>query len=119
MFIWVFLFLKCPTHLGESEAFREQHDFADLLQIGYDADYGSEERLDTLRKFGSSGVTRIHRDEHTEILSPRDNLALELKLLDAMNNGLLDGENLLRNHGQHLDVDAIKLIETSPGTRLN
>ena len=33
--------------------------------------------------------------------------------------GVTDGDELLRNNRQYLDVNAIKLIETAPGTGLS
>ena len=39
--------------------------------------------------------------------------------LSADDLGPSDGDELLGDHGQHLDVDPVELIKTAPGARLS
>eukprot|EP00960_Hanusia_phi_P026267 746159-Hanusia_phi.AAC.1 len=47
----------------------------------------------------------------------RDLDALEHKPLELVHDGLVDGEQLLGDDREHFDVDAVELIEASPGSR--
>ena len=55
-------------HLSHQKTLREQHDFADLLEIRYDHDHRSEESLDTLRQLCASSITRVHGDEYANTI---------------------------------------------------
>lgn len=54
----------------------------------------------------STGVARVHGDEHAESLVEGDHITIELEGLDVLHDGLLDGKHLLRDHAQHLRGDA-------------
>jgi hypothetical protein len=69
---------KCS---GFQEAFCDQHDFADQTQIGNNHCTRSEKSFQVLRKFSTSGVTRVHGDEDPDRRVERDLLAHEVERL--------------------------------------
>ena len=66
------------THFGHEESLGEEHDLADLLQVGDDHDDRSEQRLDGLRQLGTTGVSRVHRDEDAHAVVHEDLLPFKL-----------------------------------------
>lgn len=67
------------NNLGHKEPFREEHDLTDELKVGHHDNHRAEKGLDRFRKFSSSGVTRIHGDEHPYPCVQLDLLTFELK----------------------------------------
>lgn len=102
--------------LGEDEAFRHEHVFADEDEVRHDHGAGAEECLQVVGKLSSTSVTRVHCDEETSGVLETD-LALlhedELLLLFLL--GIQAGLDLGRNDRQHLHGDTVELVETSPG----
>lgn len=50
-------------HLGPEEALGEEHDLADLLQVGHDHHHRPEERLHRLGQLRAACVAGVHGDE--------------------------------------------------------
>eukprot|EP00968_Pinguiococcus_pyrenoidosus_P001317 scaffold58_cov256-Pinguiococcus_pyrenoidosus.AAC.12 len=111
--------------LGALEALREQHDLADLLQVRHDHGHGAEERLEVIGQLGAAGVARVHRDE--EATGGEAGHALDADLgahadihgVPALDEAVLDASQLCRHHAEHLDVDAVELVEAAPGADLD
>jgi len=76
--IMVAVVMTTMHYLGHEEALGEQHDFTDLLHIGYNDDHRPEQCLDGLREFRTTGVARIHCDEDSNTRIHRDHLTFEL-----------------------------------------
>ena len=60
--------------------------------------------LQVVGKLSSSRVSRVHRDEHGACPVEGDVAALEHEALQFLHDSVLDAENLLGDHGQHLDL---------------
>lgn len=58
--------------------------------------------------------TRVHGDEDAERRAQGEAAALKVKDGQASSLGSLHRENLLRDHGEHLQVDAVELVEARP-----
>ena len=71
--------IRNRAYLGQEKALREQHNLTDLLHVWNNHDHWTEQRLDGLRQFRTSSVTRVHCDENTNTLVHDYLLALELK----------------------------------------
>merc|ERR1719506_3295588 len=76
------------------------------------------ERLQVLRQLGAAGVARVHRDVGPDRAHELDLLVHEEELLDVRADGVQHRLVLGRDDAQHLDTDAVELVEAAPGTRL-
>ena len=90
-----------------------------MLQVGDNHRHRSEERLEVIGELGATGVARVHRDEDTGRRQDLDLLSFEQELLQAVAERLLDALHLRRHHREHLDGDAVKLVEASPRAALH
>jgi len=60
----------------------------------------------------------IHGYEYGTSRIQFEHCILEKEFHNLASNGPLDGQDLLRHHGEHLQLDAIELVEAGPGARL-
>ena len=72
--------------------------------------------LEVVRQLGSAGVTGIHGNKHRAAWDESDLSAFEDDRVLASIDAALDGQNLLRHHRQHFQVDAVELVEARPST---
>ena len=94
-------------------------DLHDDLTVGHHHGHAAEERLEVLGQLLAAGVAGIHRDEVAHLLVEVDDLAVgELQLLLVRLDGLENDAHLLRDDGEHLEVDAVELVEAAPHTCL-
>ena len=56
----------------------------------------------------------VHRDKRRRLGVEGDLSAFEHEALQLVDDGLIDGEQLLGDHRQHLNVDAVELVEAGP-----
>ena len=75
-----------------------------------------EERLEVIRQLRAAGVARVHGDVHRAARVQLNLGILKDKALDLGLDGQLDGEDLLRHYGQHLQINAVELIKASPSS---
>ena len=65
---------------------------------------GAEEGLEVVGQLGAAGVARVHRDEDGVGRVDGQVGALEDEARNAGGDGALDGEDLLRDDREHLEV---------------
>mmetsp|Transcript_8760 Transcript_8760/g.28859 ORF Transcript_8760/g.28859 Transcript_8760/m.28859 type:complete len:326 (-) Transcript_8760:537-1514(-) len=93
-------------HLHDDLAVRHHHGDAAV------------QRLEILWELLPAGVTRVHGDKVADLLVACDDVAVgELKGLLLLPDRREHAANLLRGHREHLQVDAIELVETAPAAR--
>ena len=56
----------------------------------------------------------VHRDKRRRLGVEGDLSAFEHEALQLVDDGLIDGEQLLGDDRQHLNVDAVELVEAGP-----
>lgn len=83
--------------------------------------HGSKKGSQVVRQLGSTGVARIHGDENVERWLHGDQGRVKLQLTGIVVGlqrlfGSEELQQLLRNHTQHFDVDAIELVKATPST---
>eukprot|EP00983_Pelagomonas_calceolata_P101910 1158747-Pelagomonas_calceolata.AAC.23 len=78
----------------------------------------TQTHLQVVWQLSASGVAWVHCDEYPTRGQQLDEAALKVEGRQLHLEGVLDGEQLLRNHRQHLDVDAVELIKAGPGAAL-
>ena len=109
--------------LGEQprlgEALGHEHVLADHAEIGRHHDHRSEERLEVVGQLGAAGVARVHRDVDADAVDHGDLAPLEGEALEPLGERRLDGLDLRRHHREHLDRDAVELVEAAPRARLH
>ena len=76
------------------------------------------EHLEVVGQFGATRVTGVHRDEDGAAAVERQLSAFEIELLEVLGDCALNGLHLLRDHGQHLQLDAVEFVEARPRARL-
>lgn len=81
--------------------------------------YWSEERLQVIWELCSSSVTWIHSDEHTETQVEWHHLSIKFEFWKFGFDCSLNCKHLLGYHREHLNIDSIELIETSPASSLS
>ena len=75
----------------------------------------THQRLEVLRQLLAAGVAGVHRDEVANFLVEVDHLAVgELEALFVGLYGVEDATHLLRNDREHLEIDAVELVEAAP-----
>ena len=74
----------------------------------------AEERLEVIGELGPPGVAGVHGDEHATPVVEVELGVLEDEPLLLLLDGDLNRENLLRDDGEHLEVDAVELVEARP-----
>ena len=99
------------------EAVRHERDLADHRVVGHHHRARPEERLQVVGELGAAGVPRVHRDVHRARRVELEVGALEDESVDAGGDRALDRQNLVRDHRQHLEVDAVELVEARPRAR--
>jgi hypothetical protein len=77
-----------------------------------------EERLEVVGQLGAAGIAGVHRDEDAVVGVEGDVTPLKDEAVDFHLACLHDGQHLLRDHREHLDVDAVELVEARPCARL-
>ena len=120
-----------------------------LTVVGHHHRHGSEEGLQVIGQFGTTCVSRVHRDEsrrgriqldlstleheplqlkrkatsppHTTgqiVTWPKSHTCLKIGNLksDLLSLCVSDGQQLLRNDRQDLDVNSVELVEAAPGS---
>jgi len=70
--------------------------------------------LQIVRKFGSPSVSRVHGDADVASGVQQEFGAFEYERINVRPHRLDYTQNLLRNYGQHFDVDTVKFVETGP-----
>mmetsp|Transcript_13743 Transcript_13743/g.31845 ORF Transcript_13743/g.31845 Transcript_13743/m.31845 type:complete len:1547 (-) Transcript_13743:4516-9156(-) len=87
----------------------------DNLAVGHHHGHVTEERLQVLRQLLATSVTGVAGDEDASLGVKRHNLAVgEDECRAALAHGGEDAVDLLRGHRQHLEVDAVELVEATP-----
>lgn len=76
----------------------------------------SSAHLQIVGEFRSAGVARVHGDEHSARGVQAQFRAFEQQLGVAGEDASLDGQDLLRHHWQHLQVDTVELVEAGPSS---
>eukprot|EP00962_Isochrysis_galbana_P019781 scaffold5766_cov110-Isochrysis_galbana.AAC.8 len=94
---------------------REQHHLANHRVVGHHHRDGAEEHLEVVGQLGPAGVARVHRDKGVAHHLERERRTFEQELLGVGRLGALDGQDLLRDHREHLEVDPVELVEADPG----
>ena len=92
-----------------------EHDLRDHGVVGHHHGDGAEQRLQVVGQLGAAGVAGVHRDVHVALRVQVQLRVLEHEALHLGHDGQLDGQNLLRHDRQHLQVDAVELVEAGPG----
>mmetsp|Transcript_51 Transcript_51/g.123 ORF Transcript_51/g.123 Transcript_51/m.123 type:complete len:378 (-) Transcript_51:4760-5893(-) len=100
--------------LGRGEAFSIEHNLDDERDVRRHHRHWTEQRLQVLGKFGPSGVAWIHRDENATRRIQLNVLALKHETGPLLGHRSQDAEDLLRHHREHLNLNAVELIEARP-----
>eukprot|EP00964_Phaeocystis_antarctica_P042671 scaffold24462_cov48-Phaeocystis_antarctica.AAC.3 len=100
------------------EAEGEETDLGDHRVVGHHHGHRTEERLEVVGQLGAACVAGVHRDEGASGAVDLDDRALEVELVQLHRHRVLYGEHLLRDDGEHLDVDPVELVEAGPRPRL-
>ena len=87
--------------------------------VGDHARDGPEEGVQVVGELRAACVAGVHRDEDPKVGRPPHHLALKLEDGLARDDGLLDGDDLLRDDAEDLDVDAVELVEAGPRSGLD
>ena len=104
---------------GALEALRLKHDLGDEGQVRHHHSHGAEQRLQVVGELRTPGVAGVHGDEDTAVPVATDLGLHEHEPRLAGLDGGHDGQDLLRHHAQHLDLDTVELIEAAPATGLD
>eukprot|EP00964_Phaeocystis_antarctica_P090034 scaffold57524_cov55-Phaeocystis_antarctica.AAC.2 len=109
--------------LGEQprlgEALGHEHVLADHAEIGRHHDHRPEERLEVVGQLGAAGVARVHSDVDADAVDHGDLAPLKGEALEPLGERRLDGLDLCRHHREHLDRNAVELVEAAPRARLH
>mmetsp|Transcript_3423 Transcript_3423/g.5890 ORF Transcript_3423/g.5890 Transcript_3423/m.5890 type:complete len:294 (-) Transcript_3423:4502-5383(-) len=94
----------------------EQPNLPNQGVVGYHACHRAEKHFQVVRQLRTAGVARVHGNEDGVGRINQDVTALKLNSVIFGDGCLLDIVHLLSHNGQHLDVDAVELVEARPGT---
>ena len=92
-----------------------QEDLGDERVVRDHHRHGAEEGLQVVGELGPPCVPGVHRDEHGARVPEAELCPLELEHRHLRGLGPLDGQDLLRDHAEHLEVDPVELVEARPG----
>jgi hypothetical protein len=98
-----------------NETVRVQGDLGDHGVVGHHHGHRAEERLQVVGQLGAARVAGIHCDEGGAGGIEADLGAFEHDHVSAAVDTSLNGQDLLGHHGQHLQIDAVELVEARPG----
>ena len=95
---------------------RRQLHLDDDLEVRHHHGHAAEQRLEVLRQLLPPGVARVHGDEEGAHAAQLHlvGVAGESEEVGASLLGVLDGQHLLRHHGQYGQLDAVELVEAAP-----
>ena len=105
--------------LGRLETLREEHHLRHQRVIRDHHRHRAEQRLEVIRQLRATGVARVHGDEHGEGVHQLHVPPLKVEFGHAALHRVLNCQQLLRDDREHLDVDAVELIEARPSTALS
>ena len=74
-----------------------------------------EKSFQIVGKLRTPSVARIHCSENGTCSIQRNVAAIKCQVGSVARQGLLDGENLLGNHTEDLQFQAVELIQAAPG----
>ena len=100
------------------EALGEEHHLSHQRVVGDHHGHRPEQRLEVVGQLRAPRVAGVHGDEHRERVHELHLAALEDELRDPAFHGVLNRQELLRHHREHLDVDAVELVEARPRAAL-
>ena len=105
-------------HLGRLEALGRELDLDDGRKVGRAHGNAAEERLEVLGQLGAPRVARVHRNEGTHRALEGNLLLLEDDLVCDGLDTVEQSAVLAGDHREHLDRDAVELVEAAPRARL-
>lgn len=70
--------------------------------------------LQIIRQFGSTSVTRVHRDKDSARLIELQQGSFEQQFRGSRVDASLNGEDLLGYYGKHFQIDTVELVEARP-----
>ena len=101
-----------------AEALGREHHLGDHREVGRHHRDRPHERLEVVGQLGAARVAGVHRDEEAGARVARDHLAHEVEDLELAVERVHDAQHLLRDDREHLDLDAVELVEAAPRARL-
>ncbi len=109
---------------GSDESFGHEDVLANEEKIGREDGHGPEHGLHAVRQLRAASVAGIHRDEDAAsgvdgaVLSPAKSEGARVARVGderaEVAQCVEDGAQLRREHGEHLDGDAVELIKAAP-----
>ena len=104
--------------LAKLKAFRLEHNFANIGDIGRHHGNWTELGLQVIGQLRTAGIAGIHSDEHRHAFLDGDNLSLEGEAGEVIRvvllQSIIDLMHLLSNHTQDFHLNTIELVETAP-----
>ncbi len=100
------------------KALAEEQDLGDVVRVRHAHADRPEHGLEIVGELSAASVARVHGDEDAAGGHEPHHAFLDVAGGRAGGEGLDNGHDLLCHHGQHLDVDAVELVETAPGACL-
>ena len=109
---------ELARHVASLEvAERVEDDLADHGVVGDHHRDVAEERLEVIRELGTTGVARVHGDEDVGGVDNPKLHTLEDEPVQLCRDRALNAQHLLRHHREHLELDAVELVEARPRAR--
>jgi hypothetical protein len=107
-------------HTGILKAFGKEHDLSDHGIIWNHHTDWSKEGFQIVWKFGSACVTWVHCNKDSVIGKDGDRDSIEFEGFkgSVSEKSHSDDKELLGDDGEHLDIDSVELVETSPSALL-
>ena len=96
------------------EAARVQRDLANERVVWHHHGHGAEEHLEIVGQLGAARVAGVHRYAHVAVGVEVELGALEYERVHFGLDGAHNAQYLLGHHREHLQVDAVELVEACP-----